>query len=308
MYNTLGGPPDKMASSVFARGPRRQMNLVSMAIALFVPWLIFSGVFAVMSFSIHYQAPQIAILIAALCFLVIVMFGSYAVDGLRNKLSHDSSQESGWYIFTTVTGLLAWSFALGAGNINFFRNMQPYYDVINLNFYPSVDPTRMRGQQLMDAGRMTFTPTSQLDLRYSMGFKNLDLYCVAPIAVHDANGTVSRLESYDFWAVGLNCCSGEVPDFHCGEFNNARARSGLRLMRDELRPFFRLAVQQAEAAYNIKAVHPIFVYWLQDPVSEINAYQEDGFKYYMLGMFAHFSFQLFLVITAAIAFSKTGQF
>jgi len=73
-------------------------------------------------------------------------------------------------------------------------------------------------------------------------------------------------------------------------------------------PFFRLAVQQAEAAYNIKAVHPIFVYWLQDPASEINAYQEDGFRYYMLGMFAHFSLQLFLVITAAIVFSKSGQF
>eukprot|EP00971_Amphidinium_carterae_P179620 3562419-Amphidinium_carterae.1 len=41
---------------------------------------------------------------------------------------------------------------LSGGDMNFWYNMQPFYDVENLNTYPSVNPAREKGQQLMDAG------------------------------------------------------------------------------------------------------------------------------------------------------------
>merc|ERR1719502_2180472 len=69
---------------------------------------------------------------------------------------------------------------------------------------------------------------------------NLDLYCVAPIVKGNA-----QLTSYDFWAVGVNCCSGAQSDFRCGEYTNPHSKSGLRLMKDDQRPFYRLAVQQS---------------------------------------------------------------
>ncbi len=120
---------------------------------------------------------------------------------------------------------------------------EPNYDTIvprhGGRLTPSHGPTSI--------SQVYFADNTRLDTSRSMGFKNLDLYCVAPIV----NGN-SALESYDFWAIGLNCCSGVSSDFRCGEWNNPHARSGLRLMRDDQRPFFRLAVQQAAAAHKLK--------------------------------------------------------
>ena len=44
-----------------------------------------------------------------------------------------------------------------------------------------------------------------------------------------------------------------APSNSGGEYNNPGAHSGLRLLDDEQRPFYRLAVEQAEAAYSLKA-------------------------------------------------------
>merc|ERR1740117_1536623 len=125
----------------------------------------------------------------------------------------------------------------------------------------------------MDAGRMTFAKGSRLDLTKSMAFRNVDTYCVAPIVgKNETNQT--RRTSYDFWAVGLNCCTGRVGDFNCGEYNNPHALSGLRVMQEEQRNFYHLAVNQAEASYGIQANHPLFFYWMQDTTAEVSAYAD----------------------------------
>ena len=38
-----------------------------------------------------------------------------------------------------------------------------YYDIENLNTYPNVNPTKEKGQQLMDAGRVYFTSGARLN-------------------------------------------------------------------------------------------------------------------------------------------------
>jgi len=283
--------------SVFTPGKRRRMNLVAIILNIFVPWFTFSALYATMSFSFHYQHP------VAAWTLVLGGFALVGLSGFMANRARVRDRDPMWYTFATIVLLLAVLLATVFGDMNFWYNMQPFYDIENLNTYPSVNPAREKGQQLMDAGRVYFADGTGLDLRRAMGFKNLDLYCVAPI-VHGQE----QLASYDFWAIGINCCSGVSSDFRCGEFNNPHARSGLRLMRDDMRPFFRLAVQQAEAAYNIRSTHPLFFYWMQDPVAEMNAYRDDGFKYYLLGIFTHFAFNLFCVVCAVVCFSKIGQY
>jgi hypothetical protein len=283
--------------SIFTPGKRRRMNLVAVVLNIFFPWFIFCSLFAAMSFSFHYQHPS------AVWFLVILGFVLVAFLAFSAYQTKKRDRDPMWYTFATIATFIAVVCATVFGDMNFWYNMQPFYDIENLNTYPSVNPAREKGQQLMDAGRVYFADGTGLDMRKAMGFKNLDLYCVTPI-VHGED----QLASYDFWAVGINCCSGVSSDFRCGEFNNPHARSGLRLMRDDQRPFFRLAVQQAEAAYNIKATHPLFFYWMQDPVAEMNSYRDDGFKYYLLGIFTHFAFNLFCVICAVVGFSKMGRY
>lgn len=65
-------------------------------------------------------------------------------------------------------------------------------------------------------------------------------------------------------------------NFHCDHFNNPHANGGYRLMTDNDRPFYRLAVQQAEATYKIRAVHPLFFEWAIDPIATVDGWRHQS--------------------------------
>lgn len=281
-------------------GHRKTMNIVSMSLSLFVPWILFSVLYGVLSFNIHFDHPAIATLICAVGFVLVCAFGVLAASALKRKYAGDPTREPTWFVFLFVSCLVAWITAVVFGDMNFHHNAKPFYDLYNLNVYPSVDPSKWRGQQLMDAGRIMFEGGSKLDLKRTAGFKNTDMYCVAPI-VMDGQAAAS----YDFWAVGMNCCDGmDTSSYRCGDYDNVHARGGLRLMHDDERPFYRLAVQEAESAYNIQATHPLFFYWLDDPIASMSQYQDNAYKWFLAGMFLFFTVQLTAVAAASIFFSQ----
>jgi len=270
----MNGEKERMPnSSVFGPQKTRRLNMIAICSCIVGPWLLFSFLYSVMSFSVHHSSPSLAWSLVFVALGVAFLFGILAIKAIRNY--HDPL----WYIYGALACFVAVFAAVVLGDMNFTYNMKPFYDIEHMNTYPAVRPDMKKGQQLMDAGHVYFAAGTGIDMKRAMGFKSRDLYCVAPIVIGN-----EQMASYDFWAVGTNCCSSEASDFRCGEYNNPHARSGMRMMRDDQRPFFRLAVQKAEAAYNIHAAHPLFFYWMEDPMSELFQYQQDGLRYFLMGI------------------------
>jgi len=275
-------------------GDRAPLNLGSLIGCVVAPLLVFVAVCYVRSMQIRYESNVMSMAICLIILLLVFLFCCTP--------SFDfSSSKSRQFTFMLFSCTLAWLLGVGYGDYNFDAHFKPFYDVSNLNVYPSVDPSTYTGNQLMDAGQIEFNVGSHVALNMSYGFKNEDVYCVAPIVGPKQNAT-KGIPNYDFWAIGLNCCSGHVADFHCGEYASTKARKGLRLMRDDLRGYFRLAVQEAEASYNIQATHPIFVYWMEFPSDEIRSYNEEGWSSFLSGLFGFLGLQIALTAVAAVYF------
>lgn len=286
----------------FLRSQRRRLNIQPLFLGIFVPWAVYSLTNGVLSFSLHHESPGLCYLIVGATALVVAGVGLLALSA-SGRWFANAEHEPTWLIF--LFGSMAIAFVAGClmGSENYSNNMERYFNMKNLNNYTDVYPTRMRGQQLMDAGIIEFTAGTYLDISKSMGFKNNDIYCVAPISKGD-----TPLATYDFWAVGTNCCAGNQANFHCANFNNPHANGGLRLMTNSDRAFYRLAVQQAEATYNIKAVHPLFFIWDVEPSTIIEGWREAGRSDFLVWMLAYLIFQTFAVAVATLGFAKMGQF
>jgi hypothetical protein len=178
--------------------------------------------------------------------------------------------------------------------------MKQFYDLQHLNTFYDIEPSEYVGEQLVDAGRITFKDKVHVDVSHSMGFKNDEMYCVAPVV----SPKTQKDSIYDIWVVGKNCCSGIQADFHCDGYLDVRNMGGFRLMNDGDRPFYRLAVQQAEATYKIRTRKPLFFTWQFDPISFTNNLQTTGFHNYYFGVFTALVVQMFSVTLATLVWAK----
>lgn len=299
----IGPPPPRKSRGTYIPGKRYSMNMLAIAVCVLLPWIVFTTVYATLSFSVHYEHPNVAYSIVYLGLFAVLACGYLLVESRRRKHYYvDAERAPSWLCFMFLTILVAWLAAVHLGERNYTSNTKPYYDMLNLGNYTDIYPSRMRGQQMMDAGTVRFAVGSHVEVGKSMGFKSFDMYCVAPISL--GNETLS---TYDFWVVGKDCCSGYQADFHCEGYNDPRARGGLRLVRETDRAYYRLAVQQAEAAHKIRAIHPLFFHWVQDPDAVVLSWLGDGWRSFYAGTFTCFVMQAFLVAFAAVAYSKMGK-
>lgn len=288
--------------SVF-RSNRKRLNAVAIMVNVFVPWLLFCVVFALMSFSWHHSAPVACYVVVVLIFFfVMVTFGLLAhMARLRRAKETEEEYEPMWYGFLFTTCVIGIAMGVLLGCHNYDLRMNKVYDYEQLATYRDIDPANFVGQQLVDAGRVQFIDKSYLDITRSMGFKSNDIYCVAPIV----SNKTSDKTYYDFWAVGKNCCSGLQGDFNCKSPSGTNAaKGGLRLMNDAERPFYRLAVQQAEATYKINTHKPLFFVWGMDPVKYTEELHYNALTMYITGIMAGLCVQVFLVVSTTLVFAK----
>lgn len=292
------------------RGHRKRMNLFSICFSLFLPVAMFTLLFTLMSSKFRYDWPWSSLIIIVVCFGMVLGFGASAVIAIRKKGSSGSAEPT-WILFLFSSCLLAWLASIIGGEWNFSVNMQPYYRISNLNTYTSVDPAMAQGREFMDAGQISFTNTSRVNVARSLGFKRSTTYCVAPITSlarppgkFNASAPQADLATYDFWAVGTDCCQSGVPNFHCGEFLDPSVHGGLRLVDSEAMAFYRLAVAQAEEAYNIKTSEPLFFTWMKDPIGHTEELHTDGQWWGMQAFCAFSVLQLVLVVAASFAFQS----
>lgn len=278
----------------------RRQPLVVLGGLAFFPWLLFCMTFWMRSFDVRYAAERNSIryehLNCAEASVYLLLLPLLVTAWLTYRSAGHHADRGGKpnhaKVVLCYTFAIAWVLGYFLGDWNYVNNMEPYYEIRDLNVYPSVDPSQYSGHQLMDAGMIQFTRPTVLWLDKAIGFKNEDVHCVVPIR----SGVNHSQSTFDYWAVGLNCCSPHKPEFKCGEFANPNAHWGLRMMDESKKQMFALAVKEAEAAYGLSAPHPVFLYWLSDPMTELQCYEEAGWSTFVFWVFVYFSVQLFLVL------------
>mmetsp|Transcript_1965 Transcript_1965/g.4489 ORF Transcript_1965/g.4489 Transcript_1965/m.4489 type:complete len:343 (-) Transcript_1965:73-1101(-) len=303
------------SKSAMPQRRRRRWNFIALFLAVFLPWLIFVSVFAVMSFhfprtlewSSFVGSAQLSFAICGICFLIVVALGCAAICSWRRPKFY-SPQEPTWYTVLFLSTLIAWVAGMEFGDLNYRRNMQPWGKLINSGAYNNVDPVRVHGSSVADAGRISFKVGSKVEAQMAMAFTDDHSWCIAPFAWNESI-TDAR---YDFWAVGLDCCPknhDERINWFCNPGLQHRlspvvSMTGLRYTGDERG--FRFALQQAEAKFNITVADPVFLVRTEDADAVVDSYQDRGIKNFLSGIFGHFVFQLCLVACTIATLSWLG--
>mmetsp|Transcript_27482 Transcript_27482/g.63545 ORF Transcript_27482/g.63545 Transcript_27482/m.63545 type:complete len:334 (-) Transcript_27482:75-1076(-) len=282
-----------------------QLNLCGLFTAVFLPWLIFEIVAGALSFTTHFKHPGASVFVVfAIPLIVLLVVGTLYHVRWRGGIGE--APLSSWLAFLVVTVLLCWLVGVIFGFTNYHLHMVHFYNVETLATYPAVDPARMKGQQMMDAGVLMFAGGSRLDLTKAVGFKSGSMYCAAPIV--PMNGP--DLGAYDFWAVGVDCCSegdakGEF--WHCGDWQTTRGGGGVRWIDQEQQNYFRLAVQEAQAQFHMQAIHPLFFAWSADPVLSVHQHAARGFSRFCMASLFVLAVQALLALSWAFLFPRRWQ-
>lgn len=292
---SYGLPPPSKAQQQMQKD---MTKLVKAMLHITGPPMVFLCVTSLFSFRWHFQLSSGIWFLVALFFIpAYVAYGTlcWAVTYRQNA----SWPRLGVFLFfgAAVAGS-------ALGQYNYWYHSQPAYALEGMRKYTEIDASVTSGQRVMDASEIHFKKGSRIVTDLAMSYTEWDTYCVAPITSRPGmTPEDAGLASYDFWAVGVNCCSPGQQNFHCGEYSNPNAHAGLRVTMNELLPSFDLALQQAEASYNLRRGHPIFVYFVQDPDGELANFFSIALKNWIVWNIMHFGLNFACVMAFTVLFA-----
>lgn len=309
-FNYGGIPPARSPTAPPHPARRdRHLNFGGACVTFFLPIFVFVGTAWSFAFYVHYERTWSNFVIALLGFGAVLTTAAVAFKA--RFLAQDDLRQATWHQTLFWSMLLAWILSMAVGEFIYMDGMKTYYTISSLNHYAEISPDKYQGEQLLDAGIIHFADSAQLDRTRFASYTHHTSYCVAPIGVAkdssaNATGDAPLLASYDFWAVGTNCC-GEPPTaaFECGDYSNPWARAGLRVLVEEPeKTLYMTAVKQAEAIHGIRAANPLFFEWILDPPAKVSALQDTGFHRFLLAVFLFVGLQLFAVVLRLAALLK----
>lgn len=286
--------------SLFAPGHRMRMNILPVMANFLLPWMVFVFCCGTMAFRLMYNRPALAWFLIVL--VVLLWLVSVAVAIWARWRDPDPT----WFSYFAMTVGIATLFGTTIGQNIFLYHSRPYYQVRDLKVARGIDASVTGGSAVSDAGIIHFSARSRVDGQIAWHFKAGALYCVAPI-ISNASRVPLR-QTYDFWAVGKDCCSMSSADFRCGAWGRTGKRSGgIRVVNEGDAAMYRLAVQQTASLYNIMAPEPIFIKWSADPDLEVGSWYATGFKLFLSSCTVAFITSLFSVSMATCRFSWLGR-
>lgn len=302
---------------MFMRPRRRRLNLLSIVQVMSLPFIIFALTMYLFGFSVRYNDSKWSWFFFCFCLTLsfVFLFKAYLVYR-RQKYErwmvpwYLLNDDDSWFLYLGVTVLLSSILGLVVGEIVFSGYTQNYYTLRLLHTYDKIDPVA-EGKAYLDAGAVEFANKSFVDITRAVGYKDGNVWCVAPIKLDN-----EAVANHDFWAVGVNCCTGFPGDFNCFENEQARssAHGGLRIVNDEDIPFYKLAVMQDNGEFKdnseflkdgrMNSVNPLFFTWTKDPVKKIDSMWHDAVWTYATSLAVFFLIETTAVFYFAYVYWK----
>eukprot|EP00929_Paragymnodinium_shiwhaense_P031949 TRINITY_DN17794_c0_g1_i1.p1 TRINITY_DN17794_c0_g1~~TRINITY_DN17794_c0_g1_i1.p1 ORF type:complete len:437 (+),score=49.10 TRINITY_DN17794_c0_g1_i1:87-1397(+) len=258
-------------------------------------WILYLGAILICVFRV----------LVVLVLLASAAYGHFLIPVYRKSLIFWSWLPSVYLLLCTG------SFITGSflGSYVYEYNIRPYNELTRLKIVRGLNPQTTPGSQVMDAGLVEFADSVDIDRARGGCFVGRGHhYCVAPIVnggrlIPSGVGGATSYGTFDYFAVGVDCCTCPNIDFRCGEWDNPLAQGGIRSMDKDARAGFNLAVDDWKANYGKDAGHPVFFNWVQDPVAVYKSYWDWSVYVTTLTTFLW----LLFAFTVALLFAQAFQ-